>query len=128
MIDALLTAKVAPRRVKYRVRHFGRVFVFGRPHSVPQLVPPAYPKISIPILVALPKRRSSTAKNIDLGYFCTFGGKNIVACGGQGERDADARRAVRALTRRFWGIRRVVLWGPNGSDGALRRDFATVNG
>ena len=29
MINGPPTAKVAPRRVKYRVRHFGGVFVFG---------------------------------------------------------------------------------------------------
>ena len=56
MVNGLLTAEVAPRRVEYRVRHFGGVFVFGR-----------YPKVSISILVALPKNRSGTAKIVNFG-------------------------------------------------------------
>ena len=54
MINDLLTAEVAPRRVEYRVRHFGGVFIFG-----------LIPKISISILVALLKNPGGTAKIID---------------------------------------------------------------
>ena len=49
-------------------------------------------------------------KLLILASFCTFRGKKIVACGGQGEQDAGAHRAVRALTKFYdeisWRLRK----------------------
>ena len=82
MVNGLLTAEVAPRRVEYRVRHFGGVFVFG-----------PIQKSQYPSWWLCRKIGVAPQKSLILGSFCTFGGKIFLACGGQGDRDAGAHRA-----------------------------------
>ena len=72
MINDLLTAEVAPRRVKYRVRHFGGVFVFGQ-----------IPKSQYPSRWLCRKLGVAPQKSLISGSFGTFRAKILLACGEQ---------------------------------------------